>query len=155
VARVSDWREVPAALAAYLDAQGLARDGVVWPGLPELDWSAAGLQLRSGPAGGADLLGVTGCYCAMAETGTLMLLGDNERHGVTSLLPETHVAIVPASSLVWGMEEGWAKLRAERGAPPRAVNFVSGPSRTGDIEQTLVLGAHGPCRVHLILLTGC
>jgi len=81
-----------------------------------------------------------------------MLLGEVDNHGVTSLLPETHVALVPASSLVWGMEEGWARLRAERGAPPRAVNFVSGPSRTGDIEQTLVLGAHGPYRVHLILL---
>jgi L-lactate dehydrogenase complex protein LldG len=50
------------------------------------------------------------------------------------------------------MEEGFALLRAERGELPRAVNFVSGPSRTGDIEQTIVLGAHGPYRVHLLVV---
>lgn len=149
---VSGWADAPAALARYLAAQNLPRQGVAWPALAHLDWAAAGLEIRIGAARGDDRLGLTSCYCAIAETGTLMLLGEVDNHGVTSLLPETHVALVPASSLVWGMEEGWARLRAERGAPPRAVNFVSGPSRTGDIEQTLVLGAHGPYRVHLILL---
>lgn len=152
VDEVAGWAQAPAALARYLEAQGLPRQGALWPALAHLDWAGAGLELRSGPARGDDRLGVTDCYCALAETGSLMLVGEGECHGVTSLLPETHVALVPVSRLVWGMEEGWAKLREERGGPPRAVNFVSGPSRTGDIEQTLVLGAHGPYRVHLILL---
>jgi len=69
-----------------------------------------------------------------------------------SLLPETHVALVPASRIVAGMEEAWQLLRAECGELPRAVNFISGPSRTGDIEQTLVLGAHGPYRVHIVVV---
>ena len=50
------------------------------------------------------------------------------------------------------MEAAFALLRAERGELPRATWFVSGPSRTADIEQTLVIGAHGPYRVHVILL---
>jgi len=45
-------------------------------------------------------------------------------------------------------------MREERGQPPRAMNLVSGPSRTGDIEQTIVLGAHGPYRVHLVIVEG-
>ncbi|HET7774763.1 MAG TPA: lactate utilization protein C [Azospira sp.] len=149
---VSGWDQAPAALARYLAGHNLPAKGVAWPALPPLDWAGAGLEMRIGAATGDDRLGVTGCFCAIAETGTLMLVGDGDRHGVTSLLPETHVALVPASSLVWGTEEGWARLRAGRELLPRTVNFVSGPSRTGDIEQTLVLGAHGPYRVHLILL---
>ena len=72
--------------------------------------------------------------------------------GSVSLLPETHIAIVPVDRIVATMEDAFALLRSERGKLPRAVNFISGPSRTGDIEQTIVLGAHGPCRVHLILV---
>lgn len=60
--------------------------------------------------------------------------------------------MLPVSRLVAGMEEAFALLRAEQGVLPRALNFISGPSRTGDIEQTIVLGAHGPSRVHLILV---
>jgi L-lactate dehydrogenase complex protein LldG len=70
------------------------------------------------------------------------------------LLPETHVAIVAASRIVTNMEAAWALLRTEIGAPPRAVNFISGPSRTGDIEQTIVIGAHGPYRVHVLVVSG-
>jgi L-lactate dehydrogenase complex protein LldG len=54
--------------------------------------------------------------------------------------------------IVRSMEEGWDLLRRERGALPRQVAFVSGPSRTADIEMTLVLGIHGPYRVHIILV---
>jgi L-lactate dehydrogenase complex protein LldG len=71
-----------------------------------------------------------------------------------SLLPETHIALVPMSRIVPAMEDAWALARAELGSLPRAVNFISGPSRTGDIEQTIVLGAHGPYRVHLVIIEG-
>ena len=69
-----------------------------------------------------------------------------------SLLPETHVAIVSASRVVRGMEEAWQLMREELKSPPRAVSFISGPSRTADIEQTVTLGAHGPYRVHILLI---
>jgi L-lactate dehydrogenase complex protein LldG len=81
-----------------------------------------------------------------------MLLSGEHTHPVTSLLPDTHIAVVPVSCIVRSMEEGWDLLRRERGALPRQVAFVSGPSRTADIEMTLVLGIHGPYRVHIILV---
>jgi L-lactate dehydrogenase complex protein LldG len=70
----------------------------------------------------------------------------------TTLLPDTHVAVVRSGRIVSGMEEAFALVRAEHPGMPRAVNMISGPSRTGDIEQTIVLGAHGPFRVHILLL---
>jgi L-lactate dehydrogenase complex protein LldG len=101
----------------------------------------------------SDLVGITDSDCAVAETGTLMLLSGIDSPATVSLLPETHIAIVRASRVVSGMEEAWNLVRDERGQLPRAVNFISGPSRTGDIEQTIVLGAHGPYRVHIVVVT--
>jgi L-lactate dehydrogenase complex protein LldG len=75
-----------------------------------------------------------------------------ETPAAASLLPETHIAVVPVGRIVKHMEDGWARARAELGRLPRLVNFISGPSRTGDIDQTIVLGAHGPYRVHMILV---
>jgi len=107
---------------------------------------------------GADPVGITGCYCALAETGTLVLLSSPQTPAATHLLPATHIALVPASRIVATMEDAFALLRAERSGVeammPRAINMVSGPSRTGDIEQTIVLGAHGPFRVHLVIVGG-
>jgi len=68
-----------------------------------------------------------------------------------SLLPETHVALVMSENLVPSLEDAFDRLRRDFPTMPPAVNFISGPSRTADIEQTIVLGAHGPCRVHVVL----
>ena len=89
----------------------------------------------------------------LAENGTLMLLSGQDTHATTSLLPDNHIAIVPASRIVRGMEDGWDLLRRERSSLPRQVNFISGPSRTADIEMTMVLGVHGPFRVHVIIVS--
>lgn len=151
---VETWPEVPAAVARYLGAHGLPIQGVVWPDLPACDWAGAGLSMAARRAEGTDLVGVTGCFCAIAETGTLLCLSDAGTPPSTSLLPETHVALVPCSRIVKTMEDAWALVRSERVHMPRAANFISGPSRTADIEQTLVLGAHGPYRVHVVLVGG-
>ena len=98
-----------------------------------------------------DLVGITGAFCAKAETGTLMMPSDAETPATTSLLPETHVAVLDPRRIVNSMEDAWDLLRREHKQLPRAVNFISGPSRTADIEQTVTLGAHGPYRVLLIL----
>lgn len=151
VARTED---APAAAARYLAAHNLPRAAVAWPQLAGLDWAGAGLQVEARAARGDDLVGITGVFCAVAETGTLAVLSGPDTSATTSLLPETHIAVVPAARIVRGMEDAFDLVRVECGELPRAVNFISGPSRTGDIEQTLVLGAHGPYRVHIVIVTG-
>lgn len=151
---VATMEDAPAAVARYLLKQGLPTGGVCWPSLHELPWLDAGLGMETRPARGDDPVGVTGCFCAIADTGTLMLLSAPDAPAATSLVPETHIALVPVKRIVPHMEDAWRLLREEGGGMPRAVNFVSGPSRTADIEQTVTLGAHGPYRVHLILVRG-
>ena len=150
---VADWQQVPAAVARYLSATGLSMHVVGWPLLLGHPWSAAGIEFEGRGAHDGDAVGITGCYCAIAETGTLMVLSGPDTPATVSLLPETHIAIVAMSRVVAGMEEAWQLVRSERSELPRAVNFISGPSRTGDIEQTIVLGAHGPYRVHVVLVS--
>lgn len=159
IARSTD---APPAVASYLGSRGLVARAVAWSTLSSLPWSAAGLEVEFRPprrdeSTGADMVGITGCFCALVETGTLVLLSSPETPASTHLLPETHIAIVPASRLVPCMEDAFALMRAERGGDetlmPRAINMVSGPSRTGDIEQTIVIGAHGPYRVHILVAT--
>ena len=168
VDRVSALDAVPDAVARYLGAVarapsvaeqgGIERGpatvpaGVCWPEFATLGWREVGLAIESRPTVGHDPLGITGCFCAIAETGTLVFLSGVETPTATFLLPETHVAVVRTDQIVSGMEEAFARIRADRGALPRAVNLVSGPSRTGDIEQTIVLGAHGPRRLHIVLV---
>jgi L-lactate dehydrogenase complex protein LldG len=154
--RIAVREAIPGAVRRYLDAmhiEGSERDGVCWPELADLDWAGAGLHIQNRPTEGHDRLGITGAYCAIAETGTLVVLSGADTPTATTLLPDTHVAVVSATRIVSGMEETFALVRAERRAHlPRAINMISGPSRTGDIEQTIVLGAHGPFRVHILLL---
>lgn len=152
LAEVGGLSEVPAEVANYLNASGLSMRAAIWSSLGGLDWAGAGVDVAVRAANADDQVGITGVFCALAETGTLLVLSGPETASTTSLLPETHIAVVPVSRIVAGMEEAFALVLAERGELPRALNFISGPSRTGDIEQTIVLVAHGPSRVHLVLV---
>lgn len=154
VIEVADSTEIPARLAHYLAERGLPPRGVCWPVLASLPWDEANLEIAVRPADSEDLVGITGTFCAIAETGTLMTLSGPETPPGNSLLPETHVAILDTRRIVASMEDAWDLLRRECKALPRAVNFISGPSRTADIEQTVTLGAHGPYRVLVILVCG-
>jgi len=158
--RIATRTEIPHAVARYVDALDLpdalamqkSRLGVCWPEFADLDWDGAGLSIEPRPTLGHDRLGITGSFCAIAETGTLVFTAGASTPTATTLLPDTHIAVVRESRIVSGMEEAFALVRAEHGMLPRAINLISGPSRTGDIEQTIVLGAHGPFRVHILLL---
>jgi L-lactate dehydrogenase complex protein LldG len=149
---VATLADVPVAAARYLESLGVTKNAVAWKTLDTLPWQTAGLGVDFRPPVNEDLVGITGCFCAVAETGTLMLLSGPDTFASAALLPETHIAIVPKARIVAGIEDAFALAKSERGELPRATNFISGPSRTGDIEQTIVLGAHGPYRVHVILV---
>ena len=160
VERIASLDQLPGAVARYVDALDLppalsdqkARQGVCWPAFASLDWAGAGLSIEPRPTRGADRLGVTGTFCAIAETGTLVVASGASSPTATMLLPDTHVAVVDRRRIVAGMEEAFSLARAELPGMPRALNLVSGPSRTGDIEQTIVVGAHGPFRVHIVVV---
>src|SRR5690606_29717660 len=96
---------------------------------------------------------LTGSLAGIAETGTLMLASGEQGPTTLNFLPETHLVVLRESDLVGPIEEAWKRLRerADEGLP-RTVNFITGPSRTGDIEQKIQLGAHGPRRLHVLLL---
>jgi L-lactate dehydrogenase complex protein LldG len=152
VDEVSSVAAIPTAIAHYLKEKNLENRVIAWPAFSNLDWESAGISIEVRDAIESDRVGITGCFCAIAETGTLLLTTSPTTPNKTSLLPETHIAIVRTSRIVVGIEEAWNLLRAELKQLPRACSFISGPSRTADIEQTLVIGAHGPYRVHIILV---
>ena len=155
VARVPDAEAVPGAVADYLARQNLPTSLVMapHPQLRAIPWSTRPLlEIREGRAQATDLVSVQHAFAAIAETGTLMLPSAPERPTTLNLLADTEIVVVCASRLVGAYEEAWDLLRAERGGMPRNVMLVTGPSRSADIEQALELGAHGPRRLHVVLV---
>lgn len=154
IARVRHAGEVPDAIADYLSRRNLPSRLVMTPDpqLDEIPWDKRPmLDIRKGRAEDGDAVGVTACFAAIAETGTLMLLSGPESPTRNNFLPDTHVVVMHERQVVAAYEDGFTRLR-ERGDIPRTVNFISGPSRTGDIEQRLELGAHGPRRLHIVVI---
>ena len=97
--------------------------------------------------------GLTGAQAGIAETGTLVLRSREERHRLVSLVPPVHVAVLRASRILGGLEEAFEFAAADGPAAlSRAVTLITGPSRTADIELTLVVGVHGPKELHVIVL---
>jgi len=154
VTRVPSAEAVPEAVAHYLAAENLPAELVMAPdpSLDEVPWGTRPLLLiRRGRAEADDAVSLTPCFAAVAETGTLMLVSGAQTPTTLNFLPDTHIAVVRADQIVATYEDGWDRLRAAA-ALPRVVNFITGPSRTGDIEQQIVLGAHGPRRLHIVII---
>ncbi len=155
VTRVADDAAIPGAVADYLAAQNLPGTLVMapHPALRAIPWSERPLlTIREGRAEGTDLVSLQHAFAAVAETGTLMFPSAPERPTTLNLLAETEIAVLRASRVVGPYEEAWDLIRAELGGMPRNVMLVTGPSRSADIEQTLELGAHGPRRLHVVLV---
>ena len=161
VSRVDDRSGVPGAVADYIAAQNLPPSFAMapHPELRDIPWDIRPmLERREGRASPDDLVSVQHGYLGVAETGTLMLPAAPERPTTLNLLCDTEIVVLNVSRVVGAYEEGWDLLRAEStaglgtGFMPRNVMLVTGPSRSADIESTLELGAHGPRRLHVVLI---
>ena len=154
IARADD---VPASISAFLRAHNLpsaVRRGSD-PRLEAMPWARERtLTVATGASDGSDLVAVSHAFGAAAETGTLMLTSGPDNPTTLNFLPDTHIVVVQAKDVAGDYETLWRRLRARYGdgTMPRAVNWITGPSRSADIEQTLILGAHGPRRLHVILV---
>lgn len=151
IANAATLEEVPAVVATYVAQGNLPTRLIVGADLAGLPWPAP-LQVAAGVAAKDDLVSVTNCFAAVAETGSLVLLSGQRSPTTLNFVPDNHIVIVRRDQVVRHIEEVWARLRAAGDLLPRTINVISGPSRTGDVEQTIQLGAHGPRRLHVILV---
>jgi L-lactate dehydrogenase complex protein LldG len=165
VARVAAAADVPGAVADYLAGLNLPAQLVVTPdpALDDIPWGERPLlAIRRGRAEPGDAVGIAAAFAGIAETGTLMLLSGPQSPTRNNFLPDTHIVVLRHGQIVPSYEEAWRLLRERRRAQtdaapdapalPRTVNLITGPSRTGDIEQRIEIGAHGPRRLHIVLI---
>ncbi len=148
--------DVSAAIAAYLRRLALParlRCGAdpLWGALP---WERApSLVVDRGPAQDGDTTGLSRAVAGVAETGTLALASGPDNPVTLGFLPDTHIVVLRAASVVAHYEDAAALVKAETGgAVPRTLNLVTGASRTGDIGGKIVMGAHGPRRLAVVLI---
>jgi L-lactate dehydrogenase complex protein LldG len=156
VTEVESAADVPASIAEYLRNHNLP--ATVRMGddlrLTAMPWDATSLEVSRGRSHGADLNGVSHAFGGVAESGTLVMVSGPENPSTLNFLPDNHIVVVAAKDLAGDYETIWSKIRFAygKGSMPRTVNLITGPSRSGDIEQTLLLGAHGPRRLHVVLV---
>jgi L-lactate utilization protein LutC len=149
VARLASAADLPGAVAGELRKRNLPaaiRTGE--DALFERDWGT--VERSTGPGRLAEPVTMTRAELGVAETGSLVFASGPENPVTLNFLGETHFAVVAARDIVEGYEEAWARLRGRE--RPRTVNWVSGPSRSADIGQTLQLGAHGPVALHIFVV---
>lgn len=157
VERVADAAQVPEAVAALLRARNLP--SAVRIGADErlaaMPWAETrALEVRHGPSDGQDLAAVSQALGGIAETGSLALVAGQDNPTTLNFLPDLHIVVIDAADIAGDMESVWRAIRARygKGTMPRVVNFVTGPSRSADIEQKLILGAHGPRALHILIV---
>ncbi|MCO5160346.1 MAG: lactate utilization protein [Mesorhizobium sp.] len=159
VQRVRSHDDVPKAVSAYLRAKNLPAAVRVGADrrLAAMPWDRQkALEVRSGASDGDDEAGVSHAFGGIAETGTLVMVSGKDNPSTINFLPEHHIVVVEAADIDGDMESVLARVRKKfgRGKMPRTLNFITGPSRSGDIEQKIILGAHGPRALHIILVDG-
>jgi L-lactate dehydrogenase complex protein LldG len=149
--------DVPASVAAFLRAHNLPmsvrRGGDAR--LEAMPWERERtLEVTKGASDGRQLVALSHAFAAVAESGTLILTSGPDNPTTLNFLPDTHIVVVAAKDIEGDYETVWQRIR-ERYGPgqmPRVVNMITGPSRSADIEQTLILGAHGPRRLHVMVV---
>ncbi len=155
---VDSGAEVPQAVAEFLRDHNLPATLRMGddPRLKAMPWGETALEMSQGRSDGGDLSAVSHALGGVAESGTAVMVSGPENPSTLNFLPDNHIIVIAAKDIAGDYERVFAKLRATygKGQMPRTVNFITGPSRSGDIEQTLLLGAHGPRRLHLVVVKG-
>jgi len=156
VERLACAADVPAAVSRYLRERNLPATLRMGDDerLISLPWEATQLAITRGASAGDDVNAISHAETAAAETGTLAFVSGPHNPSTLNFLPDNHFAVVRLSDIEADYEAVWARLRARYGAGvlPRTVNLVTGPSRSADIEQKLLLGAHGPRNLHILIV---
>ena len=154
---LSSANDVPAAVAALLRRHNLPmqiRRGDD-PRLAALPWNTErALEVSTGASDGHQLVSVSHAFAGVAETGTLVMASGPDNPTTLNFLPDTHIVVVDAKDIAGDYETVWARVRETFGieALPRALNMITCPSRSADIAQILILGAHGPRRLHVLVV---
>ena len=147
------WKTFPTGSPDYLVRENLPANIRMAPdpSLAGIPWDKRPtLTVSEGKTDGTHEVGLTGTFAGVAETGTLIMRSGPEHPTTLNFLPDTHVVVLRKSQIVGSYEDAWDQIRESE--MPRTVNFITGPSRTGDIEQTIFMGAHGPRRMHIVLV---
>lgn len=159
VDEIANLQDIPQAVAQFLSRNNLPPEFVMAqaPAFLSLPWEKTAFLNRLKPPIALEAaVSLTPSFAGVAETGTLMLCSGSQTPTTLNFLAETHIVVLAAKDIVGSLEEALARLRAQcpGGGPswPRNINLITGPSRTADIEQTMYMGAHGPRRLHIILV---
>lgn len=152
VEQIGQLAELSASLEAFATQYELPRRCVVTqhPLLESCDWSSE-WDVAYRAAMGDDQLSITVPFAAVAETGTLAFVSGPASPTTLNFLPDNHLVVLREEDVLPNLEDVFARLRTELSGMPRTLNLISGPSKTADVEQTIVIGAHGPRRLHVIL----
>lgn len=155
--RVNSRDDVPPAISDYLKRHNLPAEILIGKDqrLSTMSWTQnPSLIVRNGPARADDLTGVAYAMSGVAETGTLILTSGADNPTTNNFLPAHHIVVIDADTIDPSYEDGFDRLANRHGSRqmPRVVNFISGPSRSADIEQVIYYGAHGPKTLHVIVV---
>lgn len=150
VVRLDRLDDVAAEVATYLRGKNLPARIRVAPALQNVAFGD-NLEVGYGKAEPDDTATLTKALAGVAETGTLLLTSGPQTPTTLNFLPDANLVVVHEDDIVGAYEDAWDRMRA-KGDTPRAMNFITGPSRTADIAQELILGAHGPIDLHILLV---
>lgn len=154
ISHVAVLADLGPAVADYLRARNLGATAKISPELAMLDiaWPL-NLDVTSGGTDGDDPVGVALAQAGVAETGTVVMASGPHSPTKLNYLPESHIVVLAAANIVASYEQGLDIARGDKAALlPRTINWISGPSRTADIEQTILVGVHGPKRIHIVIV---
>jgi L-lactate dehydrogenase complex protein LldG len=153
IAQIKSEHDIVDAVLTYMDEQSLDNnllcasteliDGLNWPSEVTADRRTATT---------ADKIVLTEAFAGIAETGSVVMCSSRQTPVSLNFLPDHFLCVVRRNSVVNTIEDLWERIRQQGAGMPRAVNIITGPSRTADVEQIIQMGAHGPRKVHLFLM---